>query len=252
MPEKLNLICPICDKKMVHIWYGLPDEYIENLVNEKQIFYRGLEDRNVDRDSSDRIMYHCYNCNNSFSRNLNIVIHEEEVFYPYEEVDNSSWALTGANGRDARKIHSLEVDETVLNKHVLKLFEKYALIEENEVLFEEENVDDADVILVAFGSMTRNIRAAMKECRKRGLKVGIFRPVTLYPFPTKRLNELAQKTEKFLVVEMNMGQMTKDVKLAVNGQAEVQHFGRPVGKWVGVEEIVEATLKFGGVKNATV
>ena len=172
--------------------------------------------------------------------------------YPYDEIDNSSWALTGANGRDARQIRSLEVDEAKLNIHINKLFEKNALIEQNEVMYEEENVDDADILLVAFGSMTRNIRAAMKHCREKGLKVGIFRPITLYPFPNKRLNELADKIDKMLVVEMNMGQMTKDVKLSVNGKAQVQHFGRPVGKWVGVEEIVDATLKFGGVKNATV
>lgn len=172
--------------------------------------------------------------------------------YPYEEIDNSSWALTGAKNRNAREIRSLEVNETKLNEHILKLFEKYKLIEEKEVLFEEENIEDADIILIAFGSMTRNIRSAMKECRRKGLKVGIFRPITLYPFPEKRLSELALKCNKFLVVEMNMGQMTKDVKLAINGKAEVQHFGRPVGKWVGVEEIVEATLKFGGKKNAAV
>lgn len=113
MPEKLNLICPICDKKMVHIWYGLPDEYIENLVNEKQIFYRGLEDKNVDRDSSDRIMYHCYNCNNSFSRNLNIVIHEEEVFYPYEEVEN----LICSIAEDViTSLNDAEINDLKLNK----------------------------------------------------------------------------------------------------------------------------------------
>jgi len=88
--------------------------------------------------------------------------------------------------------------------------------------------------------MTRNIRATMKVLRQEGLKVGTFRPITLSPFPSARLAELADRTERFIVVEMNMGQMVNDVKLAVNGKAEVNLVNRPVGQWLSVEEITDS------------
>lgn len=162
--------------------------------------------------------------------------------YPYEDPDVSSWALTGADNREARAIYSLEIDEKKLNKRVYKLFEKYALIEDMETSFEEHNTQDADILLVAFGSMTRNIKAAAKRCAQKGIKVGIFRPITLYPFPCQRLYELSKTIKNIVVVEMNMGQMTRDVKLAVVGQAKVRHIGRPVGEWFSVEEIEESVI----------
>jgi len=163
--------------------------------------------------------------------------------YPYSEISCEDWALTGAKNREARAIYNLEPKEEVLIKRVEKLFEKYKLIEENEVDFEEHMTDDADLIISCFGSMARNVKSAVNECRKQGLKVGMFRPITLWPFPTKQINELAQKTEKILVVEMNMGQMVRDVKLAVNGKVPVEFFGKPVGQWLCVEEIVEQIKK---------
>ena len=86
--------------------------------------------------------------------------------------------------------------------------------------------------------MTRNIKAAMNVLREKGIKVGCFRPITLSPFPHKRINELASKGKDFIVVEMNMGQMFKDVKYAVEGQSKVSLINRPVGEWLSVEEIV--------------
>lgn len=163
--------------------------------------------------------------------------------YPYPEIDNSSWALTGAKGRDGRAIYSLGPDEDKQNLRIQKLFEKYKLIEENETEWEEVNTEDADVLLVAFGSMTRNIKAAMNVLRNNGIKAGIFRPITLSPFPTKRINELAKKVKNIIVVEMNMGQMVNDVKLAANGQAQVDLINRAVGQWLSVEEITEGVEK---------
>lgn len=157
--------------------------------------------------------------------------------YPYPEVSKSDWALTGAKGRESRAIYSLEPSEEVLNKRVEKLFEKYKLIEENEQDFEEYMVEDADLIVSCFGSMARNVKSAVSECRKKGLKVGMFRPISLYPFPNKRLKELASTTKKMLVVEMNKGQMVRDVRLAVNGKVPVEFFGKAVGQWLSVEEI---------------
>ena len=162
--------------------------------------------------------------------------------YPYEQVDNSKWALTGAKNRIARKIHSLEINQDVLNERISRLFEKYSFIEENEVEYEENYLDDAEILLVAFGSMTRNIKAAAKILREKGIKAGVFRPITLWPFPYKRLCELSQKIKTMFVVEMNMGQMKRDVELAVKSNAEVFHLGKAVGKWIHPEEIVEATL----------
>lgn len=163
--------------------------------------------------------------------------------YPYPEVSSEDWALTGAKGRDARAIYSLEPFEDKLNERVRKLFEKYKKIEENEVDFEEYMTEDADLIVTCFGSMARNVKSAINNCREKGLKVGMLRPITLYPFPTKKISELTEKTKKFLVVEMNMGQMLRDVKLAVKGDAEIEFFGKPVGQWLSVEDIEESIQK---------
>jgi 2-oxoglutarate ferredoxin oxidoreductase subunit alpha len=163
--------------------------------------------------------------------------------YPYPEISNEDWALTGAKGRKSRAIFSLEPKEEDLIKRIEKLFEKYKKIEENEVEFEEYQTEDADLILVCFGSMSRNVKSAVKECRKNGIKVGIFRPITLWPFPTKRLEELSKTTKRFLTVEMNMGQMVRDVKLAVNGKVPVEFLGKPTGQWISVEEITEEIVR---------
>ena len=160
--------------------------------------------------------------------------------YPYPEVDVSSWALTGAKGRTARAIYSCAPDEKAQIQHIYDLHKKFEVIAENETTYEEFNTEDADVILTAFGSMTRNIKAAMKVLRQKGIKVGCFRPVTLNPFPAKRIAELSSAGKDFIVVEMNMGQMFKDVKFAVNGQANVDLVNRPCGEWLSVEEIVSS------------
>lgn len=159
--------------------------------------------------------------------------------YPYPEVSSEDWALTGAKNRPSRAIYSLEPLEEKLLKRVEKLFKKYKQIEENEQDFEEYQTDDADLIVACFGSMTRNVKSAINECRKEGLKVGMIRPITLYPFPVNKISELAQKTKKFLTIEMNMGQMVRDVRLAVNGKVPVEFFGKSVGQWLSVEDIVE-------------
>lgn len=160
--------------------------------------------------------------------------------YPYPEVDVSSWALTGAKNRPARAIYSCAPDEKKQIQHIKDLSKKFEVISENETTYEEFRTDDADVILVAFGSMTRNIKAAMKVLRQKGIKAGCFRPVTLSPFPHKRINELAKQGKDFVVVEMNMGQMFKDVKYAVEGNSNVSLVNRPCGEWLSVEEIVSS------------
>jgi pyruvate/2-oxoacid:ferredoxin oxidoreductase alpha subunit len=99
--------------------------------------------------------------------------------------------------------------------------------------------------------MTRNIKAAIKVLREKGIKAGGFRPITLSPFPAKRINELATQGKDFLVVEMNMGQMFKDVKYSVEGKSQVSLINRPCGEWLSVEEIVKAVEKIIGGKYAS-
>lgn len=170
----------------------------------------------------------------------------EFVTNPYPEIDNSDWILTGAKGRKPRKIRSLEINEEIHNMNLQRIFAKYAKMEAEEVMYEEYQTEDANVIIVAFGSLFRNVKAAVNAGRKLGLKIGAFRPITLFPFPNKRLSELTKNTHKVIVAEMNMGQMIKDVKVAVNGQAEVIHAGRPAGEWLDTEELLSSVRNIMG------
>ncbi len=158
--------------------------------------------------------------------------------YPYEEIDNSSWALTGAKGRDGRIIRSYAPLADNQCVFLEKLYDKYRQIEENETEWEEIGTEDADVVLISFGSTSRNVKTAAKICRQKGLKVGILRPITLFPFPNKRLQELSKTVKKFITVEVNMGQMVNDVRLAINGAVPVELIHKPVGAPPEPEEIV--------------
>ena len=162
---------------------------------------------------------------------------------PYPNVDNSSWILNGAKNRPSRNIHSLEPNQDKLNSHIKELFKKYALIEQNEVDYEEYMVDDADIILTAFGTMARYSKDICNYYRNQGLKVGLFRPISLYPFPYKRLEELSKKAKLFIDIEMNMGQMIRDVKLAVKDNSSVTFIGKPVGDFLKKDEIIEKADK---------
>lgn len=158
--------------------------------------------------------------------------------YPYPEIDNSDWALTGAKGRDGRIIRSYAPLADAQCEFLEKLYQKYEQIEENETQWEEIGTEDADIVLVSFGSTARNVKTAAKMCREKGLKVGVLRPITLFPFPNKRLNELANRVKKFITVEVNMGQMVNDVKLAVEGKAPVELIHKGVGVPPSTETIV--------------
>lgn len=159
--------------------------------------------------------------------------------YPYPEIDNSQWKLSGAKGRDARIIRSYAPLADNQCVFLEKLFEKYKTIEENETEWEEIGTEDADIVLVSFGSTSRNVKTAAKICRQKGLKVGVLRPITLFPFPSKRLCELSQRVKMFISVEVNMGQMVQDVRLAVNGKVPVELIHKGVGTPPSPEEIVK-------------
>ena len=158
----------------------------------------------------------------------------------YEEIDNSSWRLDGAKNRPAREIHSLEPSQLKLNQHILNLKKKYDLIENSEVDYEEYMTDDADIIITAFGTMGRCAKEVVNHYRMQGVKMGLFRPITLYPFPLIRLRELSYRVKTFIDIEMNLGQMLKDVQLAILSNASVAFVGKPVGDWLKKEEMIEA------------
>ena len=159
--------------------------------------------------------------------------------YDYPEVDHSAWALSGAKDRKARIIRSYGPLADDRCEFLEKLFAKYKSIEDNETMWEEKNTEDADIVLISFGSTSRNVNTAAKMLRQKGLKVGTLRPITLFPFPNKRLVELSQKIKKFVCVEVNMGQMVDDVRLAVNGKVPVELIHKGVGAPPDPEYIVE-------------
>ena len=158
-----------------------------------------------------------------------------------ELIAQCPWATTGRpKSRKPNIITSLELKPELMEERNIHLQAKYRTIEENEVRFEAIACDDADYLLVAFGSMARIGQKAMEIARAEGIKVGMVRPITLWPFPTKALQAEAQKVKGILVTELNAGQMIEDVKLAVNGTVNVQHFGRLGGIVPDPDEIVSA------------
>lgn len=150
-----------------------------------------------------------------------------------------AWATVGkTKDRERNIITSLSLDPHVMENINLQLQEKYRTIEKNEVRYEMTDCEDADYVLVAFGLVARICQKAAHLAREKGIKVGVFRPITLYPFPYEALNKLADNVKGFLDVEMNAGQMVEDVKLAVLGKKPVEFHGRMGGVIPSPEEIL--------------
>ena len=143
--------------------------------------------------------------------------------------ERAPWAMTGAVGRPPNIITSLYLGAEKLEEVNDRLQAKLAIIKANEVRFEESETEDADLLLVAFGTIGRVCQSAVREARAKGLKVGLLRPISLWPFPEDRLRELGDQVRGMLVVEMNMGQMLEDVRLAVEGRCPVAFYGRTGG-----------------------
>jgi 2-oxoglutarate ferredoxin oxidoreductase subunit alpha len=154
--------------------------------------------------------------------------------------ERPAWAVTGAAGRDPNLLTSLYLGAPNLERVNLRLQAKLAVIRENEVRYKEYDIEDADLLLVAYGTVGRICLSVMREARAQGLKVGLLRPQTLWPFPEKRLLELAGQVRGMLVVEMSAGQMLEDVEHAVRGQTPVQFYGRMGGIVPMVDEIAAA------------
>lgn len=150
------------------------------------------------------------------------------------------WATTGrSKGRKPNVITSLELKSEVMELRNLHLQEKYRKIRENEVRYETKFMDDAEYMIVAFGSAARIAEKAIEMARAEGIKVGLFRPITLWPFPTNEIAAAAAKVKGILVAEINAGQMVDDVRLVVNGAVPVEHYGRLGGIVPEPEEMVK-------------
>lgn len=151
------------------------------------------------------------------------------------------WATTGKDAnRERNIITSLDLDSNKQEIFNHKLQAKYKVIEENEVRFEEIQTEDAEYLFVAYGTSSRICQKSMQLAREKGIKVGLLRPITLFPFPSKRLLELSKQVKGILTVEMSAGQMIEDVKLAVECNIPVEHFGRMGGIIPSPGEVVEA------------
>jgi len=149
------------------------------------------------------------------------------------------WALTGAKNREQNIIRSLWLQEGVLEQLNYKLQAKYQQVQKNEVICEQYAVEDAEIVVVAYGITARIVRGAVAKARQEGIKAGWIRPVTLWPFPAEQISKAADEFRMFLVVEMSCGQMVDDVKLAVTGKAPILFYGRPGGGVPTVDEILD-------------
>jgi len=156
--------------------------------------------------------------------------------------ERPAWALTGAKERERNVITSIHLGAQKLEAFNLKLQEKLKIIEQNEIRYEEILVDDAEIVVVAFGTAARVAQTAVKRLRDEGVPVGLFRPISLWPFPEAQLTRLAADSGRdraFLVVEMNAGQMLHDVRAAIGNQVRINFYGRMGGVVPMPEEIEE-------------
>jgi Pyruvate:ferredoxin oxidoreductase and related 2-oxoacid:ferredoxin oxidoreductases, alpha subunit len=166
---------------------------------------------------------------------------------PKRDIPEKTWATNGTQGkREHNVINSLYIQPDVLERVIQERFEKYDRIKETEVKYEEFLCDDADVIVVAYGIPARIVKTAVQKARKMGIKAGCFRPITLWPFPSKRLSKLADQTKAFLTVELSMGQMVDDVRIATEFKKPCHFYGRTGGMMPSVDEVVGQIEKING------
>jgi len=159
--------------------------------------------------------------------------------------DKSSWSITGCAGREARYIASLRLSpEDGLERIVLGLQETYRVVESKEIRYERYRCEDAEVILVSFGLAARICKSAVNRLREQGVRAGLFRPITLWPFPYEALLETAGSSRHALVVEMNAGQMIEDVRLALGDRTPIDFYGRVGAMLVEVETIMEKVKSY--------
>ena len=157
----------------------------------------------------------------------------EPISFPDVDVKEQAekeWATTGTKMKRKRNIiNSLYIQPEELERLLIERYAKYANIEQNETKYEAENIDDAEIVLVAYGTTARIAKAAMKTARAEGINVGLIRPITLWPFPSDIIAKTAKTAKAIISVEMSMGQMVEDIRLAVNGTCPVNFYGRTGG-----------------------
>ncbi len=165
----------------------------------------------------------------------------EPLQFPQEAIEHTidtTWAVAGRAETRGNLVTSISLDFGDLEKHNLILQEKYRQVEENEVLWDGYRLEDADVVLVSYGISSRIARSAVDSARKEGIRAGLFRPITLYPFPTEQIAKLADRGCKFISVEMSNGQMREDIRLA-SGCRPVELVCRYGGNLINIDEIMD-------------
>ena len=165
----------------------------------------------------------------------------EPLQFPQEAIEHTidtTWAVAGKAETRGNLVTSISLDFGDLEKHNLMLQEKYRQVEENEVLWDGYRLEDADVVLVSYGISSRIARSAVDSARKEGIRAGLFRPITLYPFPTEQIAKLADRGCKFISVEMSNGQMRDDIRLA-SGCRPVELVCRYGGNLINIDEIMD-------------
>ncbi|MBR2877490.1 MAG: 3-methyl-2-oxobutanoate dehydrogenase subunit VorB [Clostridia bacterium] len=169
---------------------------------------------------------------------------------PKREVPEKTWATTGTQMKRKKNIvNSLYIEPDALEKMNNERLERYELVKKNEVKVETVNAENADVVIVAYGVMARVAKTVMQMMEEKGIKVGVVRPITLWPFPTEEIAKVAESAKAFLSVEMSQGQMVEDVRLAVNGKKPVYFYGRNGGVVPSPDEICAEIEKIvGGMK----
>ena len=161
--------------------------------------------------------------------------------------DKSGWAANGhKNAREHHIINSLYLKPDELENSIVERYKKYDIIKETETEAELYLTEDCDILLCAFGATARVVKSAVNTAREQGIKAGLFRPKTLWPFPVKEINEAAKNAKALLSVEMSMGQMVDDIKLAINCSKPVHFFGRTGGVIPTPAEVLEEIKKIGG------
>lgn len=162
--------------------------------------------------------------------------------------EQTPWATTGRTGkRKPNVITSLELESSIMEHNNERFQAKFKQIEDNEVRYEGIQLEDAEYVLVAFGSSSRICQKTVALARAEGIKLGLLRPITLWPFPSKPIAELTTHAKGFLVAELNAGQMVEDVRLAVNGKAPVEHYGRMGGMLFSPNEILDELKRVFGL-----
>jgi len=162
---------------------------------------------------------------------------------PVTQFPEKTWAVKGTRETSNNLVTSIELDPDDLERHNQKLQQKYAIMEEQEVRYEGYRLDDAEIVLVGFGIISRILHTIVDTLRGMGIRVGVLRPITLFPFPKKKIGELAERVNFFLVVEMNNGQMVDDVRLVVSGRKPVYFYNRMGGNVPSEKEINDEVMK---------